>query len=109
MPCKIVLLDAMKTINTILQVIVEDDKRGRVMSLYTMAFIGMVPFGSLLAGSLASSIGAPNTLMLGGISCILGSLIFSAKLPYLKQMVRPIYEKEGIIREVAPVIMEKGI
>ncbi|MBI5143494.1 MAG: MFS transporter [Candidatus Omnitrophica bacterium] len=99
----------MASSNTILQVIVEDDKRGRVMSLYTMAFIGMVPFGSLLAGSLASSIGAPNTLMLGGISCILGSLIFATKVPYLKHMVRPIYEKEGIIREVAPGIMEKGI
>lgn len=99
----------MASSNTILQVIVEDDKRGRVMSLYIMAFMGMVPFGSLLAGTLASSIGAPNTLMVGGTLCILGSLIFATKLPYLKSLVRPIYVKEGIIEEVTPGIMEKGI
>ncbi len=87
----------MTSTNTVLQTIVDEDKRGRVMSFYTMAFMGMVPFGSLFAGSLASAIGAPETTMVGGISCILGSVFFVKKLPALRKMVRPIYVERGII------------
>lgn len=87
--------------NTIIQTIVDDDKRGRVMSFYMMAFIGTAPFGSLLAGGLASSLGAPNTLMIGGVSCILGAVTFARKLPDLRKMVHPIYVRLGIIPEVA--------
>jgi MFS family permease len=87
--------------NTMLQTIVDDDKRGRVMSLYTMAFMGTVPFGSLLAGSVATKIGSPNTLLISGLCCICGSLLFARKLPVLKAMVRPIYAQKGIIPEVA--------
>jgi MFS family permease len=87
--------------NTILQTIVEEDKRGRIMSLYTMAFMGIVPFGSLLAGGLASTVGAPNTLFIGGICCISGAFIFLRKLPSINESVRPIYIKKGIIQEVA--------
>jgi MFS family permease len=87
--------------NTILQTIVEEDKRGRIMSFYTMAFMGMMPFGSLLAGSLASKIGAPSTLLAGGLCCIAGSLLFFRKLPLIREKVRPIYIKKGIIPEVA--------
>ena len=86
--------------NTILQTIVDDDKRGRVMSIYTMAFLGTVPFGSLLAGSLASSIGTPNTLMICGIACVIGAAAFACKLADIKRMMRPIYVEMGIIREV---------
>ncbi|NWG04900.1 MAG: MFS transporter [Syntrophaceae bacterium] len=92
----------MASSNTVLQTIVEEDKRGRIMSFYTMAFMGMVPFGSLLAGSLADNIGAPNTVMLGGITCILGSVIFAKKLPKLREMARPIYIEKGIITEELP-------
>jgi len=67
--------------NTLIQTIVDDDKRGRVMSFYSMAFMGTAPFGSLIAGSLASRIGAPNTLILGGIACILGAIAFTRQLP----------------------------
>jgi MFS family permease len=91
----------MASSNTILQTIVDDDKRGRIMSLYAMAFLGTVPFGSLLAGGLADWIGAPNTLIIGGVSCILGAFIFARKLPELKKMIQPIYVKFGIIPEVA--------
>jgi len=91
----------MAVCNTVIQTIVDDDKRGRVMSFYVMAFIGTAPFGSLLAGSLASTIGAPNTLMAGGILCVLGAAIFAAKLPDLKKHIRPIYVKLGIISEVS--------
>jgi MFS family permease len=83
--------------NTILQTIVDDDKRGRVMSLYTMAFLGTLPFGNLVAGSLASKIGAPATLMLGGLCCTLGSFVFSKQLPELRRLVRPIYTKMGLL------------
>jgi MFS family permease len=90
----------MASSNTILQTIVEDKMRGRVMSFYTMAFMGMVPFGSLISGSLASKIGAPNTLIIGGIFCIAGAMIFASQLPLLRKLVRPIYEKMGIIPEI---------
>jgi MFS family permease len=95
----------MASSNTILQTMVDDDKRGRVMSLYTMAFMGMAPFGSLAGGSLAGSIGAPNTLIIGGASCLLGSFMFAKKLPSIRKMVRPIYIRKGILLE--PII-DKG-
>jgi MFS family permease len=89
----------MASSNTILQTMVDDDKRGRVMSLYVMAFMGMAPFGSLLGGILASRIGAPITLIIGGASCILGSFLFAKKLPLIREMVRPIYIRKGILSE----------
>jgi MFS family permease len=87
--------------NTVLQTIVEEDKRGRVMSFYTMAFMGTAPFGSLLAGSAAQRIGAPHTLLIGGVGCILGALWFATSLPALRRDVRPIYVKIGILPEMA--------
>ena len=87
--------------NTILQTITEDDKRGRVMSFYTMAIMGTAPFGSLLSGALAKLIGTPLTIMFGGLCCMVGALLFYRKLPELKRKVRPVYVKMGIIPEVA--------
>lgn len=75
----------MTSSNTFLQNVTVEDKRGRVMSFYTMAFMGMVPFGSLLSGSMASKIGAQWTVMIGGIACILGSIFFVKKLPSIKK------------------------
>jgi len=89
----------MASSNTILQTVVDEDKRGRMMSLYVMAFMGMAPFGSLAGGSLASRIGASNTLIIGGASCILGSFLFARKLPLIRKMVRPIYVRKGILSE----------
>ena len=77
----------MASSNTMLQHIVDDDMRGRVMSFFTMAIMGTAPFGSLLAGSSAKIIGAPNTLLIGGISCILGALVFACKLPEIKKTI----------------------
>jgi len=91
----------MASSNTILQTIVEDDKRGRIMSMYTMAFQGMMPFGSLIAGSLASKMGVPATLLLGGLVCITASAIFARRLPALRKLVHPIYVRMGIIPEVS--------
>jgi MFS family permease len=95
------VMTQMATCNTVIQTIVDDDKRGRVMSLYVMAFIGTAPFGSLLAGTLASIIGAPKTLTAGGALCVLGAVMFALKLPDLKKMIRPVYVKLGIIPEVS--------
>jgi MFS family permease len=83
--------------NIILQTIVDDDKRGRVMSLYTMSFLGMTPFGNLLGGTLGDRIGVTDTLIIAGILCILGSIYFSRQLPALKKIVYKIYERKGII------------
>jgi MFS family permease len=77
--------------NTVLQTITEDDKRGRVMSFYTMAIMGTAPFGSLLAGGLAKFIGTPLTILAGGLSCIIGAFFFYRKLPELRTLVDPIY------------------
>ena len=90
--------------NTILQTIVDEDKRGRVMSFYTMAIMGTAPFGSLMAGGLAKVIGAPWTIGIGGAVCVLGAIVFFKKLPELKNIVHPIYIKMGIIPEVVSAI-----
>ena len=87
--------------NTVLQTITEDDKRGRVMSFYSMAVMGTAPFGSLLAGWLAKYIGTPGTIFVGGIATIIGALFFLRKLPELKRLVHPVYVKLGVIPEVA--------
>ncbi|MDB5261675.1 MAG: transporter [Adhaeribacter sp.] len=87
--------------NTILQTIVDDDKRGRVMSFYAMAFMGMAPFGSLLAGSVADKIGVPYTLLGCGVLCSLSIIPFAIQLPALRKMVHPIYERLGILPQVA--------
>ncbi|MBN1596400.1 MFS transporter [candidate division FCPU426 bacterium] len=87
--------------NTILQTIADEDKRGRLMSFYVLAFAGMAPFGCLLAGTFSTRIGAPATLALGGILCLLGSGLFAWKLRQLRLLVRPIYQQKGILPSVA--------
>ena len=74
----------MASINTVLQTIVDEDKRGRVMSFFSMAFFGTIPIGSLIAGSLADRIGVQETIMLGGVPCVLGGLLFMRELPRLQ-------------------------
>ena len=86
--------------NIILQTITDDNMRGRVMSFYTMAIMGTAPFGSLIAGGLARIVGTQLTILFGGISCIAGAVVFMKKLPELKNIVRPLYVRMGIIPEV---------
>jgi len=83
--------------NTFLQTIVEEDKRGRVMSFYTVAFMGMAPFGSLLAGSIAGALGAPGTVMLGGAAVVTGVLAFATRLPRLNAAAHSTYVRLGIM------------
>jgi MFS family permease len=81
--------------NTIIQSLVPEDKRARVMSYYTMAFFGAAPFGSLLAGMLAHRIGAPHTVIVTGAFCVAGSLWFTLMLPKVNAVMRPVYQEMG--------------
>ena len=93
------MMTGLASSNTIIQTLVPEDKRGRVMSYYTMAFVGMAPFGSLLAGSLAHWIGAPHTVVFTGTACIAGAIWYSTELPKIRQVMRPIYQEMGLLRD----------
>jgi MFS family permease len=95
--------------NTIIQTIVPEDKRGRAMSYYTMAFVGMTPFGSLLAGAIAHAIGAPLTLMFNGLCCIAGAAWFATRLKYIRALMRPIYVDLGILPPEVTAVIEDGV
>jgi MFS family permease len=87
--------------NTVLQTILEERMRGRVMAFYTMAVMGTAPFGSLIAGALADRIGAPWTIAGGGIVCACTAAYFATQLGRLREHVWPIYRRLGILPEVA--------
>jgi MFS family permease len=87
--------------NTVLQTVVPEDKRGRVMSLYTMAFLGMAPIGSLVAGWVGAALGAPLAVAVCGVATLLGAAWFFLQLPRLRRMVRPVYVELGILPEIA--------
>ncbi|MDB5037959.1 MAG: putative transporter [Bacteriovoracaceae bacterium] len=90
--------------NTILQTIVDEDKRGRVMSYFTLSVVGMTPFGSLLSGVLAEQIGATRTILLSGFVCLLGAIVFLRDLPRLRESIRPIYRRLGILPQISESI-----
>ncbi|MDE3195450.1 MAG: MFS transporter [Acidobacteriota bacterium] len=94
------MMQQMASSNTILQTIVEDEKRGRVMSFYSMALQGMAPFGSLMAGSLASRVGAPMTVLISGLACVAGAIWFGLNLPRIRKVIRPIYVRLGILQDL---------
>jgi MFS family permease len=95
--------------NTIVQTIVREEMRGRVMAFYTMAFMGTAPFGSLLAGGMAARVGAPSTILFGGAVCILGGLLFARQLPRLRALVVPIYVERGILPEIAAGLSDAAV
>jgi len=90
----------MASTNTILQTVVEEHLRGRVMAFYTMAFLGTAPIGSLLAGIVADHVGASPTILLGGVACIAGGIWLALRLRGIREEVRPIYVERGIISAV---------
>jgi MFS family permease len=92
------ILVASVAVNMILQTIVDDDKRGRVMSLYTAAFLGMTPFGALLAGTVADVAGPRLTLTLGGLCCVAAALVLARNRHRVREQIRPIYERLGVAR-----------
>ena len=95
------MMQQMAASNTILQTIAADDKRGRVMSFYTLAILGMNPIGSLRAGAVAARIGVPATMIWAGVICLAGAAWFYWKLPEIRRVIRPIYRELGILPEVA--------
>ncbi len=104
--CGFGMMQQMAASNTIIQTIVEDDKRGRVMSFYAMAFVGMAPFGSLLAGVSAHAIGAPLTVMLSGACCLAGAIWFATQVRTIRKLIRPIYVDLGILPAANAVIRD---
>jgi MFS family permease len=86
------------SVSTMIQTIVDDRMRGRVMGLFSMAFLGMFPLGSLAGGALAEIIGAPATLAIGGVICTLAALLLWRRMPALRAELRPIYQKLKIIQ-----------
>ncbi|MCF2150459.1 MFS transporter [Desmonostoc muscorum LEGE 12446] len=85
--------------NAVLQTISDDEKRGRIMSLYNMSVMGIIPFGNLFIGGLASIISARFALMFGALCCIMGSIIFYKNLSAIEKLIRQIYMKNGIVME----------
>jgi MFS family permease len=90
--------------NTIIQTIVDDDKRGRVMSFYTIALQGSAPIGSLLTGSVADWIGVPYTFAISGLICVLSAVWYWKRLPEIRRAIRPRYAELGIIPHPEPVL-----
>jgi MFS family permease len=95
------LMIQMASTNSLLQTITDEDMRGRVMSFYTMAFLGMAPIGSLVAGALADWIGTVYTFALNGAACVVGALVFATQRPRLRALVRPIFVRLNIVPEIA--------
>jgi MFS family permease len=89
------MISQMASCNTMLQSLAEDDKRGRVMSFYTIAYRGMYPLGSLLSGFLASEIGAPATLFLGGVCVLAGGAWYARSLPAMRKAIQPVFAGMG--------------
>jgi MFS family permease len=102
------MMRQMAASNTIIQTVVPEDKRGRVMSYYTMAFVGMAPFGSLLAGGLAHLMSAPMALIITGSFCIAGAAWFATQLPNIRLHIRPIYRELGILPPEVMSVMANG-
>jgi MFS family permease len=102
------LMQVASASNIIIQSLVTEDKRARVMSYYTMAFFGAAPFGSLMAGALAHQIGAPYTVMITGACCIASSLWLALELPKVRAVMRPIYQEMGLlpVRQIDPIVDE---
>lgn len=101
------MTQGMTASNTIIQTLVPEDKRGRVMSYYTVAFVGVAPFGSLLAGGLGHAIGSQRTVMVSGVACILGAMWFWTRMKAIRKEMRPVYEQLGILQPKVPVVVEE--
>jgi len=106
--CGFGMMMQMAASNTIIQTIVEENKRGRVMSYSTVALVGMAPFGALLAGTLADEIGAARTVMVSGACCLAGAFWFSTRMKEVRKVTRPIYVDLGIAQPKVNAVLEDG-
>lgn len=91
----------MASSSIVLQTLSDEDKRGRVMSFYSMAFMGMAPIGSFVSGALADRFGAPAAILIGGVCCAIAAIVFAREVPKLKELSHHIYEKLAEAPEVA--------
>lgn len=98
--CGFFMMVTIAACNTFLQAVVDDDKRGRVMSLWTMSFMGMAPFGSLFTGALGHAIGPMAAISVGGAVCLAGAIVFATRLKALRQLTRDIYVRKGLIPDL---------
>lgn len=106
--CGFGMMQQMAASMTIIQTIVEEEKRGRVMSYSTVALVGMAPFGGLLAGTVANKIGAPRTVMVSGVACLLGALWFLTQITAVRKVMRPIYVNLGIVPAEVDAVLQDG-
>ncbi|WP_433971660.1 MFS transporter [Tunturiibacter lichenicola] len=101
------MMQGLAASNTVIQTLAPEDKRGRVMSYYTMAFVGMTPFGSLLAGALAHRFGAPHAVMITGAFCLVGAAWYTTQLRSIRAVMRPIYIEMGILKDPSEPVLEE--
>jgi MFS family permease len=101
------MMQGLAASNTVIQTLAPEDKRGRVMSYYTMAFVGMTPFGSLLAGALAHRFGAPHAVMITGAFCLAGAAWYTTQLRSIRTVMRPIYIEMGILQSASEPVLEE--
>jgi MFS family permease len=95
-PVGMTMMVQMAASNTLIQSMVPDALRGRVMAVYSMMFMGMAPFGALSAGAVAERLGAPATVAIGGAVCIVAATIFGMRLPALRPVARKLIVAQGL-------------
>ncbi|MDE3245448.1 MAG: MFS transporter [Acidobacteriota bacterium] len=108
LPVGFTLMVEMASSNTLIQMMIPDALRGRVMSVYSMMFMGMAPIGALLGGTLAQHLGAPLTVALGGVGCLLAGLVFTFRLPQWKQGAQTLYRSEEAARTAESLESKDG-
>ena len=101
LPVGFTIIAAVASINTLLQTLSGEDKRGRVMGYMAMSFTGMAPVGSMVLGALEKWIGLQKIILLSGICCFVAALVFEYYRPLVRRHARPIYIEKGIIKEIA--------
>jgi MFS family permease len=107
-PAGLTMMVQMASTNTLIQAMVPDQLRGRVIALYSMMFMGMAPFGAFFAGAIAHKIGAPWTIAIGGIACIGGSAVFASKLSSFRAEARELIIAQGMAGGTPPDEMTAG-
>ena len=101
-------MQGMAASNTIIQTVVSEDMRGRVMSYYAIALVGTLPFGTLLAGAMARAIGAPLTVIVNGSMVIASAIWFATRMQGVRREIKPIYQELGIMPPTEIVAVEEG-
>ena len=101
LPIGFTIIAAVASINTLLQTLSGEDKRGRVMGYMAMAFTGMAPVGSMVLGAIEKWIGLQMIILLSGICCFIAALVFEYYRPLVRKHAHPVYIEKGIIKEIA--------